>query len=119
MVFMFLTKTHTLAQNKCFQNIVLRIEIQKLKCHKDHYIDSLKTLKEQPDIIPLAETWLSEDDVLMKYEQRVYQPFDSRHQENANRCSGGVAFVVNCGLECRLIPAACKIPCYQNELKIY
>ena len=116
---MFITEKYTLAQNKYFKNIILRNEIHKLKCHKDQYSDSPKSLQEQPEILTLTETWLAEDDILMNFGQEVHQPFESRHQENTNRCSGGVAFVINCGLECRPIQFDCKIQGYQNELKVY
>ena len=78
----------------------------------------LETLREQPGILVLTETWLSEEDNLAEFEKKSCLPIESRHRKSPNRRSGKNVFSVESGIEYYPIHFESDIECQSNEVEM-
>ena len=99
-------------------NLILGLNIQCLRYHKDELQIFLKSLPSLPQVLAFAETWVSEEDDLYDYNIDGYQPIESKHRHNVKRRSGAVAIYVKNGIEFSPIAFDTDIECKILEIKI-
>ena len=94
-------------------NIFLRRNIQCLKYNEDEneLLIFLKSLPNQPQVLSLFETRVSQEHYPYDYNIEGYQPIESKHRKNVKLKSVGVAINVENGVEFRPVLFAAEQKC--------
>ena len=111
---MFDNKNQDLAQP---YRIILGLNIQCLRYHKDELTVLLETIDHKPDISSLTETWIAEEDSAEEYTLTDYQPIESVPRKNFKRRSGGVDFYVKNPIKYKPIEFTSDIQCNIIEVQ--
>ena len=90
--------------------IMLGLNIQSLRCHRDEILVELDSFNSKPSVIALTETWLTENDNTSTLNLDGYQPIESKIR-TTGQLRGGVGFYVKEGLTYKPIEYETGIEC--------
>ena len=109
--------------------IMLGLNIQSLRCHRDELLVELDSFNSKPSVIALTETWLTENDNTSTLNLDGYQHIESKIR-TTGQLRGGVGFYVKegltykaieyeSGIECAIINVCIDFETFRNFCVVY